>query len=241
MVCWCFLVPSFGFVDVRLTKETEKLTSSGSKVATRRPNFISWKLAFSRWTEATQISWDARSAWRTDVWRFDLESQDNLDFFLSKTSSWAHPFFRTIWTSFWKFSLFWRPWLSISGPVPWFGVQEAKTEIQAELRKSQAMVQRLQNEVNMAKQPTESMRDLTDWLKVEQCVSTEYLKHVGNMACLPATRVHSCGTLISTLCPKPRRGGGEDEEKRSSGNCTNLTNLTNLRFLIVFEIPESWD
>lgn len=40
--------------------------------------------------------------------------------------------------------------------------KEAKTEIQAEIKKSQAMVQRLEKEVQMAKQPTESMRALTD-------------------------------------------------------------------------------
>eukprot|EP00435_Cladocopium_sp_Y103_P061375 s1422_g23.t1 len=38
-------------------------------------------------------------------------------------------------------------------------LEEAKTEIQAEIRKSQAMVQRLEEEVQMAKKPTESMRE----------------------------------------------------------------------------------
>lgn len=38
-------------------------------------------------------------------------------------------------------------------------LEEAKTEIQAEIKKSQAMVQRLEKEVQMAKQPTESMRE----------------------------------------------------------------------------------
>lgn len=38
-------------------------------------------------------------------------------------------------------------------------LEEAKTEIQAEIKKSRAMVQRLEKEVQMAKQPTESMRE----------------------------------------------------------------------------------
>ena len=38
--------------------------------------------------------------------------------------------------------------------------KEAKSEMQAEIKKSQAMVHRLEKEVQMAKEPTERMRDL---------------------------------------------------------------------------------
>ena len=55
------------------SQEIERSTSSGSRRVTPRPSSINWKRAFSRWTEATPTSCDAKSVWRTlicDLWEY---------------------------------------------------------------------------------------------------------------------------------------------------------------------------